>query len=204
MEIAFFIPIANVAGISKESFKHGNLNVCYRMDSKVIFDKWIPAKISNIFSALALSSSLFAVLLIYAQMGFFLWRARNRPIGQDGQNVRAENHKVRALKLTIAIVVTFYICFFPFMVTELMRNFPALSNNHAYLDPTWYVIAHLLPMFNSSSNPVLYALVSKNFRAAYKDIFRRTRTILSSFCQNDANENLDQTNSPRPNYGSIL
>ena len=162
---AFLQPRIANKSISKHSFKHGDWNVCARMDSKVIFDKGY--KNSSVGQLIIGVLIQFALLLIYVRMGFFVWK--NRRKGHDSERKRA-NKNIRALKLMFAIVLTFYICWFPYQVVSFLRIFPIPSDN-LYVDPTGMLIAYSLAMFNSSVNPVLYALVSQKFRVAYRDIF---------------------------------
>ena len=163
---AFLQPRITNKSISKHGFKHGDWNVCSRMDSKVIFDKGY--KISRIGLPIIVVLIQFGLLLIYVRMGVFLWR--NRRKGHGNERKRA-NKNIRALKLMFAIVLTFYICWFPYQVVSFLRIFPIPSDN-PYVDPTGMLIAYSLAMFNSSVNPILYALISRKFRAAYRDIFR--------------------------------
>ena len=178
------------SGISEHSFKHGDWKVCSRLDSKVIVAK------SSFRNSLIISVVLGVLiqlvsLLIYARVGFFLWRARKGPMGQD-METRITNKKVRALKLMFAIILAYFICWLPYEVATYLRLFPVPTNNE-YIDPTYALMANSLAMLNSSINPLLYALFSEKFRAAYREIFGRTRRTTSRLntvsSQQDTNHN---------------
>ena len=158
-------------GLEKLRFKHGEWDVCLRFDSKVlIVSSYITTLI--LMHATAIFLELVS-LLMYARMGLFLWRVRNGPMG-NAMEIRNTNKKIRALKLMFAIILTFFICYFPYHVAMLMRIFPVPSDR-IYIDPSFWLMTTTLTIINSSINPVLYALVSQNFRVAYQNIFRKAR-----------------------------
>ena len=168
-------------GITRHSFRHGEWNVCCRMDSKVISAK------SYIYPLLIMQATgvftEFSLLLTYARMGFFLWRVRTGPIDQ-GMKTRNTSRKIRALKLMFAIILVFCVCYFPYNLAIFLRIFPFPSDKK-YIDPTFWLMVTSLAMLNSSINPVLYALVSQNFRVAYQNIIQRVRKQFSLLFRNE-------------------
>ena len=153
-------------GITKHSLENGDFNVCFRMDSMVLLVK------SKKY--LSFSIQIFGVLmqvvlmLIYVRIGVFLYKSQRRI--QD-MSRWGEKRETRALKLMFSIVLTFCFCWLPYVVVNFMRIFP-VSSDTLYVDPAFMLTAYSLGMFNSSLNPLLYALVSKNFRNAYRETFQ--------------------------------
>ena len=165
------------------NFKNGNYKVCYGFGTQAL-----PINLGGgvlLSMGLTISAFIFIafVLSIYARIGVFLWRARNSPIHQKMQK-RGADRKVQALKLMFAILLTNIICFLPFGVAMCLR-FLATSPENRHIDSRLWLIAVSLAMSNSSINPVLYALVSQKFRAAYQSIWRRARGRMFSFFHND-------------------
>ena len=171
-------------GITNHSFKNGNFKVCSKLGSEVFVDK--SQKYSSLSMLLVGVFMQVALLLIYAQIGIFLSRVRNRRMGQDVQ-IQGVHRENRALKLMFSIVLTFYICWFPYVVVNFLRIFPVPSDS-LYVDPTFMLIAYSLAMLNSSVNPLLYALVSENFRRAYRNILETATSQLSLFFRSGRDE----------------
>ena len=179
--VALIYPVTS-GGISKERLEHGESVVCNRMDSKVIDAS--SYKNSLTFKLMIGFFTIVALLLIYARLGVFLWRNRNGPSGQ-AMRVNNTSRQTRALKLVFAIVLTYFICWFPYQVATFLRIYPIPSDT-LYIDPIFMLTAYSLAMLNSSINPVVYALVSQRFRMAYRGIIRRAGKRLSLVRKDDA------------------
>ena len=96
-------------------------------------------------------------------------------------NLNRERHKV--IRLLITVVVTFALCVLPHHIKVLNHFWNIASLPYevgVYFSPISFIILFL----NSSLNPVLYALFSKNFRQAFKEpltcLHRRNRTKSSA------------------------
>ncbi|CAH2090481.1 unnamed protein product [Euphydryas editha] len=66
--------------------------------------------------------------------------------------------------MIIAIMVTFWLCHLPMIVTKLLHN----VNTH----PVSNIAAYVLLFLSSSINPVIYVVMSNEYRKAYKNLFR--------------------------------
>ena len=198
--IYFGIVIFPSNAITEESFKHGEINVCFHLDTKVVSERSPKIFLLNIFLISAIFMQL-ASLVIYAGIGFFLWRVRNRHVSQRLVR-RGINEKIRALVLAFTVTLAFFLCWMPNVVAWLLRIFP-MSSEDRYINPTFKLIANSLAMFNSSINPFLYALISKKFRVAFRRIFPRPRAGPTSFSQHDTNEDLRRRRTSNQTYGSV-
>lgn len=102
---------------------------------------------------------------------------RKRPIGHSHQS--ASEAKVTK---TLAIIMgVFVACWLPFFIIYIIRS--QLSNPSSISD-NFLDIFIWLGYFNSALNPILYAILNKNFRIAFSDIlvcrcFSKTRDFLN-------------------------
>ena len=177
---ALIYPVSS-GGVTKYPFRQGDRNVCSHMNAALItegsYRNPLIMKITfGIFVQLAL-------LLLYARMGFFIWKTRYGLLGNDMKGkpgAKSSKNKTKALKLMFTIVVAFVIFWIPYEVNTFLRVFP-VSKDNCYIDPTFMLMSYSLAMLNSSINPALYALVSEQFRAAYKNILNRARARAQYF-----------------------
>lgn len=78
------------------------------------------------------------------------------------------SHQVRAAKAVGAISVCFLVCWLPFLVLWPIKTYcDDCISDRAYHLAVW------ANYFNSSINPVLYALCSPRFQTVFKEVFRR-------------------------------
>ena len=70
--------------------------------------------------------------------------------------------------MLVAIVVLFVVCWGPITTNNLLVAFGILDNLHqGYLRPL-RIAFFLMSYFNSCTNPIVYAFMSKNFRNTFK------------------------------------
>lgn len=67
--------------------------------------------------------------------------------------------------MIIAIMISFCICHLPITVTKVLRELNP--------DPASNIASYILLYLSSSINPVIYVLMSSEYRKAYKNLFRR-------------------------------
>lgn len=83
------------------------------------------------------------------------------------QSVESQNHMRKTIKSLIVIVITYYICFTPYALIKQAKVFleydapPQLN----YSSTIFIYIA-------SATNPFIYAILRKDFRIAFKRLFR--------------------------------
>ena len=182
-------PVLTSDVISRHTSKHGDWELCFNMDSKVLLMG--STKFYTYVRLLSIGIFILIVgLSIYARIGVFLWRARNSPIHQNMQSTSADKIS-QALKLMFAILLTNAICWLPYMVAMFSRIAPIPPENR-YIDSRFWLMASSMAMLNSSINPVLYALVSQKFRAAYQSIFRRAKARLLACEQGKGKETVKE------------
>ena len=117
---------------------------------------------------------------------------RKRPTGHSHQH--ASEAKVTK---TLAIIMgAFVACWLPFFIIYIIRS--QLTDPNSISD-NFMDIFIWLGYLNSSLNPILYAVLNKNFRIAFSDIvvcrcFNKTRDFLNkSFSKQKSNKSNKQT-----------
>ena len=167
-------------GVAKSRFKNGEYNVCNRMSGKLIFDTSFRGSLilKLVFGVFVLVS----LLMMYARMGYSIWTVRKAPTDQDRKSKavkKADSNKTRAIKLMFSIVLVFVICWIPYWVATFLLIVPVPSDN-LNIDPAFVLISYSFAMLNSSVNPTLYALLSRKFRTAYRNVLGRARNRFST------------------------
>ncbi|CAG9583328.1 unnamed protein product [Danaus chrysippus] len=73
--------------------------------------------------------------------------------------------------MIIAIMITFCLCHLPITIIKMVREI------NPYPVPN--IIAYILLYLSSSINPVIYVVMSNEYRKAYKNLFKRRKNSLS-------------------------
>ena len=107
-----------------------------------------------------------------------LW-VRKLPGNQTAQNqLHADKSKKKVLKMLLAVVILFALCWLPVYVTQFIsffdrKNFPCGPS--ATLSFMGYFLGHA----NSAINPAIYVIFNSNFRKGFRDVllcrYRRNR-----------------------------
>ena len=186
------IAVINVfkGGINKEMLNSGTYDVCNRISGKHISDS--STKLSLIIKLLIGLPIIIGLVLIYTRMSYSVWKRRNIPTAENtrSRSVRqSRSVKIRALHMMFAIVIAFAICWIPYYIVTFLRVFQLTPNPD--IDPGSVLFSYCLAMLNSTVNPILYALLSKRFRNAFKDILtgarnRRFKSFTSDFRKRSA------------------
>lgn len=83
---------------------------------------------------------------------------------------KSDNVNTKALKILVPVVILFAVTMFPFHVFRLVSVFVDLRQ----VKFIWvvYNICTILLLANSAANPIIYSLVSEEFRQRFKDILK--------------------------------
>ncbi|KAK6626772.1 hypothetical protein RUM44_009249 [Polyplax serrata] len=132
--------------------------------------------------------------------------------GENSNNQRGRYYPThqqsskRVLKMLVAVVVAFFICWAPFHAQRLVYTYGSNKDNKpkgAVMKLIYEVITYvsgILYYVSTTINPILYHIMSFKFREAFKDTLtrctcsrkskgrrgRRTYFILNRYCQRDA------------------
>ena len=111
---------------------------------------------------------------LYTRIAWQLWKrskdltaqTHNNPTeGTKNTPRMSERNRRRTTKMVIAVLLAFFICFFPFHIYYLTI---LLGDGYKTPDPTTTLVLRLLLILNAAVNPIIYNLLSENFRAAFR------------------------------------
>lgn len=105
-------------------------------------------------------------LKITSSNGSHIYRAKR---GGKNKGDEDNNNKTvkQVIKMLVAVVLLFILCWTPILVTEVLTAYDILHRiNYGYLKPMRMVF-HLMSYFNSCVNPIVYGFLSRNFRDSF-------------------------------------
>ena len=106
------------------------------------------------------------MVLFYGRIVHNLWYSE-RQVVQGAQLARLNSRK-RVTKILVTLNVVYAFCWFPNLLLNILNYYIANPALHSI----GYLVTELLVLLNSSINPFVYALQSKQFRIAVKHIVR--------------------------------
>ncbi|XP_070545533.1 QRFP-like peptide receptor [Ptychodera flava] len=119
------------------------------------------------------------MLFLYVRICHHLW-VRN-PIGPtDLQQLNAVStlkYKKKATKMLVLVVVLFFICWTPYHVVTVRREFPSLKDNEK--NRLLVACITLLALSNSCLNPIVYAFLNGNFKQSFVATLKCRKTKVS-------------------------
>lgn len=165
------VAVVNVinGGTHREQLQSGTFDICNRISGKHISES--STKISLIIKLLLGFPIIIGLVIIYVRLCYSVWKRRNIPTAESARSKSVRNAKrvkIRALHMMFAVVVGFAICWIPYYTVTLLRVFQLTASPHIH--PGAVLFSYTLAMLNSTINPMLYALLSKRFRGAFKEI----------------------------------
>ncbi|XP_031557099.1 galanin receptor type 1-like [Actinia tenebrosa] len=154
-----------------EKAPHKSLSATYTV-SLIVFSYVLP---------LAVISWTYVGIWREIRMSNLFHQSLDREAGGSSNNKihKRLNENARAKKILTPIVVTFAVTMLPVSVFRLLVVFwkPLPSIHHFW---TFYNTMVIMTIANSAANPIIYSVVSREFRSAFiKLILRREHSILS-------------------------
>ena len=113
---------------------------------------------------------LLQISVVYFLIGYRLY-TRQHPGEQTSQS-RAKDllNKQKIIKMLFLVVALFALCWLPYIINKLLNIFPPKVD---YVPPDLFVfVGNFLGLLNSVANPLVYAVLNKNFRTAFKNALR--------------------------------
>ncbi|XP_039751409.1 pyrokinin-1 receptor-like [Pararge aegeria] len=89
-----------------------------------------------------------------------------------------KQNRNKAVKMLAAVAASFIICWSPYTVLRIMILIPNLSYHEHY--NLWRVFIYLSSInsyMSAAVNPILYGLMSRRFRRAFKDLLQGKKVL---------------------------
>lgn len=81
---------------------------------------------------------------------------------KDQRDAKAKRNEWRITKMVLAIFLSFVICYLPITVIKVADK----DVNH----PGWHIIGYIFLYLSSCINPIIYVIMNKQYRHAYKTV----------------------------------
>ena len=121
--------------------------------------------------AVILFMTLLAMLVLYAAIGFKLWR-RNFPnnVSERARALREKRNR-EIFKMLITLIDAFYACSLPILTLQLSF---ALDFYVVYSETRHFRFIALLMLFlNGAINPIIYIVFNRSFRSCVKEVLSK-------------------------------
>lgn len=115
-----------------------------------------------------------SLVIMYTRIAWKLWhpdrRLTEQPEGAGGKGTVSrvsERNRRRTTKMVIAVLIIFFVCFFPFHIYFITHLF---SDSYENKPTTNGSVMKLLLVLNAAVNPIVYNILSEKFRAAFRSM----------------------------------
>ncbi|XP_043208827.1 neuromedin-U receptor 1-like, partial [Amphibalanus amphitrite] len=121
------------------------------------------------------------ILVLYLNIALALRRSgslRRCASSEAGNSCEAERSQVQCrrmvVRMLVAVVIVFFLCWAPFHAQRLLFTYGTVWDNWTSetlrtVNEWIFYVAGVLYYFNSAINPVLYNVMSKRFRVAFRE-----------------------------------
>ncbi|XP_038060342.1 QRFP-like peptide receptor [Patiria miniata] len=112
---------------------------------------------------------VFTMTILYLRVVHRLWiRKAISPVEAPGSMATASSlrNKRRATKMLIVVVILFAVCWLPFHVVSIVRDFSHLLDSER--NRLMLAIVQLIGFSNSFNNPIVYAFLNENFKRTFR------------------------------------
>lgn len=95
---------------------------------------------------------------------------------KDARDAKAKRNEWRITKMVLAIFLSFVMCYLPITVAKIA------DKDVSY--PTLHIIGYILLYLSSCINPIIYVIMNKQYRQAYKTVILcKPGRLLANFTQ---------------------
>nr|QRC76238.1 neuromedin U receptor variant b [Deroceras reticulatum] len=113
------------------------------------------------------------ITIMYALIGLTLMKTDQFASGKKNKQaaIAAAKSKRAVLKMLVAVVIAFFLCWAPFHSQRLMTLYvphDAWTDTMLTLQTCLFYVSGVLYFFSSTVNPILYNVMSKRYRKAFK------------------------------------
>ncbi|XP_017138872.1 neuropeptides capa receptor isoform X1 [Drosophila miranda] len=138
-------------------------------------------EVPNIIPIFELSFCVFFVIpmiiiiLLYGRMGAKIRSratlklgVRHGTINQEARN--SQKKKKTVIRMLAAVVVTFFVCWFPFHIQRLWYLYAKNIENFQDINEWLFSIAGFAYYVSCTINPIVYSVMSRRYRVAFKEL----------------------------------
>ena len=134
------------------------------------------------------------MVLFYGKIVHNLWHSERQAV--HGAQLARLNSRKRVTKILVTLNIIYAFCWFPNLLINVIVYY--IANPKLY--SIGYLVTELLVLMNSSINPFVYALQSKQFRIAVKNILCCRKRVevrpLATFDTRAADSSTGSVNMP--------
>ncbi|EZA50650.1 hypothetical protein DMN91_003685 [Ooceraea biroi] len=129
---------------------------------------------------------MFLITFLYVLIGLKLRRSNMMNPGRTESMRNCRRHPGRSsrrvLKMLMAVVIAFFICWLPFHIQRLIAIYGTNKEDHITSNGPWMEFIYLLMTYvsgifyyaSTTINPILYNIMSNKFRMAFMDTLSRS------------------------------
>lgn len=111
-----------------------------------------------------------SLFVMYIRIAWQLWHP-DKQLDEQPEGARArmcERTRRRTTLMVIAVLVAFFVCFFPFHIYYITQIF---QENYEQKPTTETAVLRVILVLNTAVNPIIYNLLSEKFRVGFRGIF---------------------------------
>lgn len=97
----------------------------------------------------------------------------------DQREVKHKRNEWRITKMVLAIFLSFVVCYLPITIAKIVDKDVSC--------PTFHIIGYILIYLSACINPIIYVIMNKQYRQAYKTVLLCKPSRLLSFRGSSAN-----------------
>lgn len=170
-------------------------NIAYTLIFAIVF-LYVPFLVTAVLYCVILQTAIKQRRRIEViKVGEITTESGSQRSGKNGLNSAKKTAKEHKATVMIAIVVgTFCICWFPHSVDVF-----CLLDPNCNLNDSFFVVTTWLAMLNSAMNSLIYGLMNRSFRRAFKSVLFCERYVGNA----DLVTNILQERSDRKSYGNV-
>lgn len=123
---------------------------------------------------------LLTMSVLYSFVIHNLWVRKVPGVQTQANQLRADRSKKKVLKMLLAVVVVFALCWLPVYITQFITFF-GQETFPCGAPTTFAFVGYFLGHANSAINPAMYAVFNSHFRKGFRDVLlcrcRRNRIV---------------------------
>ncbi|XP_040831758.1 neuromedin-U receptor 2 [Ochotona curzoniae] len=167
--VLFSLPNTSIHGIKLQYFPNGSL-VPGSATCEIIKPMWIYNFIIQVTSFLFYILPMTVISILYYLMGLRLKKDESLQANEVTTNIQRPSRK-SVTKMLFVLVLVFAICWTPFHIDRLFFSFVDEWNESlATVFNLIHVVSGVFFYLSSAVNPVIYNVLSRRFRAAFRNV----------------------------------